>query len=206
MFIDALHVTRKSVPKLIKDPVGLIRDMRTIVESHKNDSGEKSVNGKSLCFWPGLKNEKKWTKLKQLKRVPGLCQGQEGLGLRVPCKACEGRLVQVCGACQGCVSLPRRRCVNKRCSQPCLDSSTTCSYCGLDEWYASPSMSLVGRPIETNVLMECTACMRVVHPTCETDYGVEGIISTLQPNTWHCPSCMKFNPPEETEPPAKTVK
>ena len=102
--------------------------------------------------------------------------------------------------------MPRRRCVNKRCSQPCLDSSTTCSYCGLDEWYASPSMSLVGRPIETNVLMECTACMRVVHPTCETDYGVEGIISTLQPNTWHCPSCMKFNPPEETEPPAKTVK
>ena len=68
MFIDALHVTRKSVPKLIKDPVGLIRDIRTIVESHKNDSGEKSVNGKSLCFWPGLKNEKKWTKLKQLKR------------------------------------------------------------------------------------------------------------------------------------------
>ena len=67
MFIDALHVTRKSVPKLIKDPVGLIRDIRTIVESHKNDSGEKSVNGKSLCFWPGLKNEK-WTKLKQLKR------------------------------------------------------------------------------------------------------------------------------------------
>jgi hypothetical protein len=23
--------------------------------------------------------------------------------------------------------------------------------------------------------MEYTACMRVVHPTCETDYGVEGI-------------------------------
>ena len=71
MFIDALHVTRKSVPKLIKDPVGLIRHIRTIVESHKNDSGEKSVNGKSLCFWPGLKNEKKCTKLKHLKRVPG---------------------------------------------------------------------------------------------------------------------------------------
>jgi len=48
--------------------------------------------------------------------------------------------------------------------------------------------------------------MRVVHPTCETDYGVEGIISTLQPNTWHCPSCMKFNPPDETELPTKKVK
>ena len=71
MFIHALPVTRKSVPKLIKDPVGLIRHIRNIVESHKNDSGGKSVNGKSLCFWPGLKNEKKCTKLKHLKRVPG---------------------------------------------------------------------------------------------------------------------------------------
>jgi hypothetical protein len=40
-------------------------------------------------------------------------------------------------------------------------------------------MSLVDRPIKTNVLMEYTACMRVVHPTCETDYGVEGIISDM---------------------------
>jgi hypothetical protein len=54
-------VTRKSVPKLIRTQWG-------IVESHKNDSGEKSVTGKPLLYWPGLKNEKKWTKLKQFKR------------------------------------------------------------------------------------------------------------------------------------------
>ena len=47
MFIHALPVTRKMVPKLIKDPVGLIRDIRTIVESHKNDTdGSGSNTGK----------------------------------------------------------------------------------------------------------------------------------------------------------------
>jgi len=207
MFIHALPVTRKSVPRLIKDPVGLIRDIRTIVESHKNDSGERAVTGKPLLYWPGLKNDKKWNKVKQFKRESqGMTRENKDPAIRVPCKACEGCLVSVCGVCNGCVSLPRRRCVNRRCSQPVLDTSTTCSHCGLDGWYASPSMSLVDRPIETNVLMECSVCMQVVHPTCETDYGVEGIISTLQPNTWHCPSCMKFSPPDDTELPTKKVK
>lgn len=81
---------------------------------------------------------------------------------------------------------------NPLASQP---SSTTCSYCWLDRLYTSPSMSLVDRPIKTNVLMEYTACMRVVHPTCETDYGVEGIISIM-------PNQRKQN----LLPPAKTVK
>jgi len=207
MFIHALPVTRKMVPKLIKDPVGLIRDIRTIVETHKNDTDDKAVTGKPLLYWPGLKNDKKWGKMKQFKRESQSQNSVKTKQKRVPCKACEGCLVAVCGSCQACTSLPRRRCVNKRCSQPVLDVATTCSYCGLDGWYASPSMSLVDRPLETNALMECSVCLRVVHPTCETDYGVEGVISTDQPNTWHCPNCMKFHPPDpDSEPPAKTVK
>ena len=42
--------------------------------------------------------------------------------------------------------------------------------------YASTHMSLIDRPPETNSLMECGRCMRLVHPGCETDYGVEGVI------------------------------
>ena len=42
--------------------------------------------------------------------------------------------------------------------------------------YASTHMSLIDRPPETNSLMECGRCMRLVHPSCETDYGVEGVI------------------------------
>ena len=40
-------------------------------------------------------------------------------------------------------------------------------------------MSLIDRPPETNSLMECGRCMRLVHPSCETDYGVEGVIRSV---------------------------
>merc|ERR1719430_2743077 len=68
MFIHALPVTRKNVPKLIKDPVALIRDIRTIVETHKADSAEQAVTGKPLLLWPGLKNERAWSKAKTKKK------------------------------------------------------------------------------------------------------------------------------------------
>ena len=37
MFIHALPVTRKSVPSLISNAVELIKDIRTIVDTHKVD-------------------------------------------------------------------------------------------------------------------------------------------------------------------------
>ena len=47
------------------------------------------------------------------------------------------------------------------------------------------------------------------HPDCLTDFGVEGVISSQLPNSWHCPKCMKYNPPPEDqldEPPSKLIK
>ena len=55
--------------------------------------------------------------------------------------------------------------------------------------------------------MECSRCLRVVHPSCETDYGVEAVWRTDLPNLWYCPRCMKHDPPSEEElQAAKTVK
>lgn len=67
-------------------------------------------------------------------------------------------------------------------------------------------MTLIDRPIETNNLMECSSCSEITHPTCHTDYGVEGQISEITPNSWFCPKCMKFNPPSEEELAAKLRK
>jgi hypothetical protein len=39
--------------------------------------------------------------------------------------------------------------------QPVLAIGTLCCICGLDGWFAEPSMSLIDRSIETNNLMEC---------------------------------------------------
>ena len=52
----------------------------------------------------------------------------------------------------------------------------------------------------------CSCCREVTHPTCHTDYGVEGQISEITPNSWFCPKCMKFNPPSEEELAAKLRK
>ena len=41
--------------------------------------------------------------------------------------------------------------------------------------------------------------MRVVHPDCETDYGVEPVFKIDLPNLWFCPRCIKFDPPAEEE-------
>ena len=60
-------------------------------------------------------------------------------------------------------------------------------------------MTLIDRPLETNNLMECSTCEEITHPSCHTDYGVEGQISEITPNSWFCPKCMKFNPPSEDE-------
>ncbi len=39
--------------------------------------------------------------------------------------------------------------------------------------------------------MECKFCLEVTHPTCLTDYGVEGFIRIDLPNSWECPKCVK---------------
>ena len=53
MFIHALPITRKSVPSLIGNAVELIKDIRSIVETHKDDSPDKCVTGKPLLQWSG---------------------------------------------------------------------------------------------------------------------------------------------------------
>jgi hypothetical protein len=60
LYLHSLAVNKKGVPACIKDPVSLIRDIRIIVEVHKNDKPERAVNGRPLLFWPGLKQESSW--------------------------------------------------------------------------------------------------------------------------------------------------
>ena len=40
--------------------------------------------------------------------------------------------------------------------------------------------------------MECAICLEVCHPTCVTDYGVDGFIKMDLPNSWECPRCIKM--------------
>ena len=52
-------------------------------------------------------------------------------------------------------------------------------------------MRLVDRPPGTCALMECAICFEATHPTCMTDYGVDGYIKMELPNSWECPKCVQ---------------
>ena len=58
---------------------------------------------------------------------------------------------------------------------------------------------LSSRPPGTCALMECSICFEVSHPTCATDYGVEGYIKIDLPNSWECPKCIKAKQAKEAE-------
>ena len=60
LYLHSLAVNKKGVPSCIKEPVALIRDIRIIVEVHKNDKPERAINGRPLLFWPGIKQESSW--------------------------------------------------------------------------------------------------------------------------------------------------
>ena len=112
MFIHALPITRKSVPSLISNAVDLIRDVRSIVESHRADSPHQCITGQPLLFWSG-KTEKKWSRPKTtVKRDSGgSAVEKSGPAARVPCTQCGGCKTKACGSCDSCRSLPRQRCV-----------------------------------------------------------------------------------------------
>ena len=48
------------------------------------------------------------------------------------------------------------------------------------------------RPPGTCALMECCLCKEITHPTCVTDYGIDGYIKMDLPNSWECPRCIKI--------------
>ena len=54
--------------------------------------------------------------------------------------------------------------------------------------------------------MECKFCEEVTHPTCVTDYGVDGFIRMDLPNYWECPKCIKSKEDESGPSPSKSIK
>lgn len=48
MYLHSLPTNKKNVPELIKDPIALVKDVRTVVEQHRHDNPELAVTGKSV--------------------------------------------------------------------------------------------------------------------------------------------------------------
>ena len=57
LYLHNLPANKKNPPSFLKDPVSLIKDIRIIVEVHKTDTFGKSLTGKPILYWPGIRND-----------------------------------------------------------------------------------------------------------------------------------------------------
>jgi len=210
MYIHALAVSKKNVPPLLKEPINLVRDIKKVVEKHKNDDPALAVTGQPMLFWSGIKNSglsyetikmKNKSKRKKEYFSSPLKDGSLKMErpIRMPCKICQACIAPDCTKCEFCLDMIRyggpgrlrKPCKLRKCVQPLLPLDTVCCICGLDGWYAEANMRLIDRPPGTCALMECKFCGEITHPTCVTDYGVDGYIRMDLPNFWECPRCIK---------------
>jgi len=210
MYIHALAVTKKNVPPLLKEPINLVRDIKLLVEKHKNDDPALAVTGQPMLFWSGIRDSDKTYNSSKMKAknkrkhdyfYSPLKEGsyKAEKPTRMPCKICQACIAPDCTKCEFCVDMIRfggpgrlrKPCQLRKCLQPLLPLDVCCFICGLDGWYAEANVRLVDRPPGTCALMECKFCEEVTHPTCVTDYGVDGYIRMDLPNHWECPRCIK---------------
>ena len=119
MYIHALPVSKKNVPPLLRHPIDLVRDVRVVVNDHKEDTIEDATTGKPMLYWPGIKNDHNATHRrtnkgggkksaskddispikKEVKTEPAIKQE------RVPCKVCQACIRPNCGKCPACADM-----------------------------------------------------------------------------------------------------
>lgn len=132
MFLHSLPTNKKNVPELIRDPIALIKDVRTLVEQHRYDSPEAAVTGKPILRPPDhsdrlIMPRHRGGRLPLTKNSgnrssplpPGSKQGKHRAGgkggtnqggggprrRRTRCKKCEACQRSDCGDCSFCLDM-----------------------------------------------------------------------------------------------------
>ena len=162
MYIHALAVSKKNVPPLLKEPINLVRDIKLLVERHKNDDPALAVTGQPMLFWSGIRDSDKTYNSSKMKAknkrkhdyfYSPLKEGsyKAERPTRMPCKICQACIAPDCTKCEFCVDMIRfggpgrlrKPCKLRKCLQPLLPLDVCCFICGLDGWYAEANMRLV---------------------------------------------------------------
>ena len=116
MYIHALPVSKKNVPMALKNPVNLVRDIRIVVNEHKEDTLDQAVTGKPLLYWPGVRDDKgvsvssrrtggkstKKTNREAFITSPNLKKEKAEKRERTACKVCQPCISSDCGKCAHC--------------------------------------------------------------------------------------------------------
>ncbi|KAJ8888136.1 hypothetical protein PR048_007623, partial [Dryococelus australis] len=146
MYLHSLPTAKKNVPVLIKDPIALIKDVRTVVERHRYDDPDLAVTGVPVLrnFYDGDKDRIRvdnknggnrgtghtlliGPKQKGMRTGPGKAQVNL-MGprrRRTRCKKCEACMRSDCGECSYCHDMvkfgglgrAKQTCIMRQCLQ-----------------------------------------------------------------------------------------
>nr|XP_018914262.1 PREDICTED: jmjC domain-containing histone demethylation protein 1 isoform X1 [Bemisia tabaci] len=217
-YLHCLPANKKNVPELIKDPVALIKDVRTLVEQHRHDSSESAVTGKPVLksqFEKDSIRRAPLSKTYQFSPGPDRGHGHPNGKSKIPrgsgngprrrrtrCKKCQACKQADCGECIFCQDMvkfggpgrAKQTCVMRQCLQPMLPITAACVSCSLDGWGQQLVIPIQKTNKETpSSLMECSVCYEIIHPDCAAKVCAdsEGIVNEDLPNSWECPKCCK---------------
>nr|XP_023016137.1 jmjC domain-containing histone demethylation protein 1-like [Leptinotarsa decemlineata] len=221
LYLHMLPPNKKNVPDLLKDPISLIQDVRTLIGLHRQDNRDMAITGRAILAVPEDQENKSkiisprgpYNKGNQVNKSSkqGVFKGPKSSEKggprrrRTRCKKCEACQRSDCGECSFCLDMvkfggpgrAKQTCNMRQCLQPMLPVTAACAYCGLDGWMQTPVTPLQKGPQRcesASNLMECSVCYEIAHPLCVQRLYPEfsGYINEDMPNSWECPICCKL--------------
>lgn len=217
-WLNGLPPAKKAVPSYIRDPDGLLEDLKVLLKEHEFDDARLAITGKPSLYWFDVKKPKpkprsapsstggstKGTK-------SGSSKGNNNSSARrrrTRCKKCEACLRADCGECHFCKDMKKfggpgrmkQSCISRQCMAPVLPHTACCMICGRDGWdkLTNPPEN------ENSSLMECSQCWEILHPKClqekNPDLPMESCINDDLPNSWECPKCCRNGKPDQIKP------
>ncbi|KAG5834900.1 hypothetical protein ANANG_G00266470 [Anguilla anguilla] len=175
--LESLPENKRNVPQGIDRPNSLLQDMRVILKEHADDDSQLALTGVPVVCWP------KKT-LKRLANRPKLKMGGK----------CEACMRTECGECHFCKDMKKfggpgrmkQSCIMRQCIAPVLPHTAVCLVCG----EAGKEDTVEEDEEKFNVmLMECSICNEILHPSCLKVKDAGGVINEELPNCWECPKC-----------------
>ncbi|TKS79072.1 Lysine-specific demethylase 2B [Collichthys lucidus] len=113
---------------------------------------------------------------------------------RTRCRKCEACLRTECGECHFCKDMKKfggpgrmkQSCIMRQCIAPVLPHTAVCVVCK----EAGKEDTLEEEEDKFNfMLMECSICNEIVHPSCLKVSDASGVVNDELPNCWECPKC-----------------
>nr|KAI8753311.1 lysine-specific demethylase 2B-like [Biomphalaria glabrata] len=199
----ALPVNKRGIPKELLDPDAVLREIKQILEDHKNDDPDLAVTGDPVIGWPESAKKKQqklklgYKTFKTTKTAKGTSSSSSSIRRRrTRCKKCEACTRTECGECTFCKDMKKfggpgrmkQTCISRQCMAPILPSSSVCVICN-QEGQPNPDDS----EDFSCSLMECGICWEIVHPSClqkkYENLDNEGVVNEDLPNSWECSKC-----------------